>query len=111
MTMTIYDHRGFSRALRLLGLGILGIALMALFTGCHTQPPPGADTAVIARGIATSDRATASAQGDAKQVRALAQSGDAKVREARAALDAADHKEAVLDGYFQWLRAQRKGAK
>jgi hypothetical protein len=94
----------FSGMERRLALVFLLFAIMCGVVGCAHRTPPQGDTAAVRSGVGASDAAAQSAQRHAADLAQSQARSDGYVRDARRDLDTADHKEAVLGQYFQWLQ-------
>jgi hypothetical protein len=73
--------------------------------GCRTTG--GTETAVLQQNIARINEASRASRADAKKIKELSRTIAKATDHQGRSLDIADHKQAILEGYFKWLMQRR----
>ncbi len=81
---------------------ILSIILGLCAAGCHTTG--GTETKKLQQNIARIQEASRASRADAKKIKELSRTIAVAADRQGRSLDTADHKQAILDGYFKWLQ-------
>ena len=81
------------------------ILTMAGLAGCRTTG--GTETAVLQQNITRINEASRASRADAKKIKELSRTIATAAGQQGRSLDIADHKQAILEGYFKWLMQRR----